>query len=218
MRMAIAHAHFEAVHPFRDGNGRVGRLLLPLMMAAEGHIPLYLSPYIEANKTRYYASLKRTAASRMVRSHRLHGGGNHRNGERTDCYAGGAFEARGAVARKTKIPRRVWALKALQLLPHYPVLTIKRLAAILNVSVPAATQAIEQLMETGILTERAGHKRNRVFSALEVLLIINRPFGETPILPESEGPSNEGALPQNGISCSQRSVPEITGVAHRRRK
>ena len=50
--------HFEAVHPFRDGNGRVGRLLLPLMMAADRQIPLYLSPYIEAHKDDYYASLK----------------------------------------------------------------------------------------------------------------------------------------------------------------
>ena len=48
-RMAVAHAHFEAVHPFTDGNGRVGRLLLPLMMAAQGHTPLYLSPYIDAH-------------------------------------------------------------------------------------------------------------------------------------------------------------------------
>ncbi|WOH64344.1 Fic family protein [Bradyrhizobium sp. BWA-3-5] len=51
-RMAIAHTHFEAVHPFRDGNGRVARLLLPLMMAAEKHVPLYLSPYIESKKAR----------------------------------------------------------------------------------------------------------------------------------------------------------------------
>ncbi len=57
-RMAIAHAHFEAVHPFRAGNGRVGRLLLPLMMAAEKRVPLYLSPYIESKKGTYYASLK----------------------------------------------------------------------------------------------------------------------------------------------------------------
>lgn len=60
VRMAIAHAHFEAVHPFRDGNGRVGRLLLPLMMAAEGHVPLYLSAFIEAHKHDYYESLKAT--------------------------------------------------------------------------------------------------------------------------------------------------------------
>ncbi|WP_246787952.1 Fic family protein [Bradyrhizobium sp. CCBAU 53421] len=62
-RMAIAHAHFEAVHPFRDGNGRVGRLLLPLMMAAEKHVPLYLSPYIESKKEAYT-----TPRSRMLNS------------------------------------------------------------------------------------------------------------------------------------------------------
>jgi Fic family protein len=50
VRMSVAHSHFEAVHPFRDGNGRVDRLLLPLMMAAEGLTPIYLSPYIEAHK------------------------------------------------------------------------------------------------------------------------------------------------------------------------
>ena len=58
VRMSVAHSHFEAVHPFRDGNGRVGRLLLPLMMAAEGLTPIYLSPYIEAHKQAYYDSLK----------------------------------------------------------------------------------------------------------------------------------------------------------------
>lgn len=56
--MAIAHAHFEAVHPFRDGNGRVGRLLLPLMMAADGYAPLYLSPFIERRRSGYFASLR----------------------------------------------------------------------------------------------------------------------------------------------------------------
>jgi Fic family protein len=44
-QMAVAHAHFEAINPFPDGNGRVGRLLLPLMLCASGHVPLYLAPY-----------------------------------------------------------------------------------------------------------------------------------------------------------------------------
>ncbi|WP_048431228.1 Fic family protein, partial [Methylobacterium indicum] len=59
VRMTVAHAHFEAVHPFKDGNGRVGRLLLPLMMAAEEQISIYLSPYIDAHKEGYYAVLRR---------------------------------------------------------------------------------------------------------------------------------------------------------------
>ncbi len=57
-RLAIAHAHFEAVHPFSDGNGRVGRVLLVLMMAAAGYGPVFLSPFIEANLNQYFDGLR----------------------------------------------------------------------------------------------------------------------------------------------------------------
>jgi hypothetical protein len=63
------------------------------------------------------------------------------------------------------------------------VLTIGRLGTILKVSFPVATQAIEQLVEARILKERTGYARNRVFTAPEALSVINRPFGEAPILP-----------------------------------
>ena len=56
--MPLPHAHFEAVHPFLDGNGRIGRLLMPLMFAANDLIPLYLSLWIEAHKAQYYEALK----------------------------------------------------------------------------------------------------------------------------------------------------------------
>ena len=187
VRMAIAHSHFEAVHPFRDGNGRVGRLLLPLMMAADDHIPLYLSPYIEANKGRYYASLK--AAQQRLEWHEV-------VGFIADAITGTVNElaiTREALLKLSELwqARRKFraesgALKALKVLPHYPVLTIRRLANILDISVPATTQAVEQLIEAGVLTERTGHKRNRVFSASEALSIINRPFGEEPVLPKPQ--------------------------------
>ena len=57
---AIAHAHFEAIHPFLDGNGRVGRLLITLLLVARGVIPsplLYLSAYFEATRDAYYTHL-----------------------------------------------------------------------------------------------------------------------------------------------------------------
>ena len=57
LRMAIAHAQFEAVHPFSDGNGRVGRLLPPLMMAAEDLPPLCLAGFLKANQREYYTCL-----------------------------------------------------------------------------------------------------------------------------------------------------------------
>jgi Fic family protein len=185
LRMAIAHSHFEAVHPFRDGNGRVGRLLLPLMMAAENHTPLYLSPYIEKHKDAYYGSLK--AAQQRLEWHEP-------AGFLADAIVGTANEllvTRDALAalgklwhERQKFRQGSAAIRALDILPHYPVLTIKRLADILEVSIPAATQAVDLLVEGGMLTERTGYARNRVFTSPEVLSIINRPFGETPILPD----------------------------------
>ena len=77
------------------------------------------------------------------------------------------------------------ALRALDVLPHYPVVTTRRLAALLEVSAAQAGQAVQQLMEAGILHERTGYRRNRLFAAGEALSIINRPFGEDPILPRS---------------------------------
>jgi Fic family protein len=184
VRMAIAHAHFEAVHPFQDGNGRVGRLLLPLMMAAEGHVPLYISPYIEAHKNQYYGSLK--AAQQRLEWHEAVGFmADSINGTVNELVA-----TRDALAQlrelwqaRRKFRAESAAVRALEVLPHYPVLTIRRLANILAVSVPAATQAIEQLMEAEILKERTGYARNRIFTAPEALSVINRPFGESPVLP-----------------------------------
>lgn len=185
VRMAISHAHFEAVHPFRDGNGRVGRLLLPLTMAAQGQIPLYLSPYIEAHKGAYSDALQ--AAQQRLEWHEI-------IGFMSDAVVGTVDEllaTRAALSTlrerwqaRRKFRRGSAATRALEVLPHYPVLTIRRLAGILDVSVPAASQAIEQLAQAQILTERTGYTRNRVFVATEVLSVINRPFGETPVLPE----------------------------------
>jgi len=183
-RMAVAHAHFEAVHPFIDGNGRVGRLLLPLMMAAQGHAPLYLSPYIEANRTAYYDALK--AAQQRLLWHEM-------IGFIADAVTGSVAELL-ATRRALQHLRAIWlrrrrfragsaALRALEVLPHYPVITAARLSSLLDVSAAQALLAIRQLMEAGILYERTGYRRNRLFAATEALSIINRPFGEDPILP-----------------------------------
>lgn len=82
-------------------------------------------------------------------------------------------------------PRRSvsWDPAALEL-PHYPVLTVRRLAGLLDVSFRAASVAVDQLMGTGILEERTGYARNRIFATPEVLAIINRPFGAEPVLPD----------------------------------
>ena len=186
-RMAIAHAHFEAVHPFRDGNGRVGRLLLPLMMAAEGHVPLYLSPYIEANKDAYYAALKATQQRHEWQV---------MTGFVADAVTGTVEElmvtrrALADLAARWRTRRRFRAgsasLRALSLLLDYPVMTIGRLASELSVSWAQASKAIEQLVAAHILRERTGYRRNRLFAAIEALALINRPFGAEAIIGDGD--------------------------------
>jgi Fic family protein len=58
IRMALGHSHFEGVHPFTDGNGRVGRALWPLQMIASDYLPLYLSGYVEKEKNAYSEALQ----------------------------------------------------------------------------------------------------------------------------------------------------------------
>ena len=186
-RLAVAHAHFEATHPFRDGNGRVGRLLLPLAMAADGQVPLYLAPYMEANRPSYYAALQ--ATQQRLEWHEM-------IGFVADAVTGTVDELL-ATRQALADLRTIWASRrrfragsaarrALDILPHYPVITIGRLAVLLNVSWPQAGQAVEQLVRVGILTERTGYRRNRLFVAKEALSVINRPFAEKPILPEQQ--------------------------------
>lgn len=182
-RMAVAHAHFEAVHPFRDGNGRVGRLLLPLMMAADGQVPLYLSPYIEAHKHAYYDSLK--AAQQQLEWAEA----TRFMADAITSTVDELMVTRDALAALSQVwrQRRRYregsaALRALALLPYYPVITGKRLARRLDISAPAALTAISQLADAGVLQERTGYSRNRVFIATEVLAILNRPFGSEPVL------------------------------------
>lgn len=178
VRMAIAHAHFEAVHPFRDGNGRVGRLLLPLMMAADGAVPLYLSPYIEAHKQQYYEALK--AAQHRLEYEAI-------IGYLSDAISGTVHEIkrlRDALVRLKAAWRKRRNFRAgsaadaaLVLLHEYPVITVGRLEQMLGVSFQAASTAAKQLESVGILTERTGYRRNRVFAATEVLGVLNRPYG-----------------------------------------
>lgn len=183
-RMAVAHAHFEAVHPFCDGNGRTGRLLLPLMMAAEDEVPLYLSPYIEAHKIAYYDALK-GAQQRLEWSLMV--------GYLADAVVATVSEVtRTATAlavladiwrQRRRFRKNSAAARSLEFLTDYPVVTVPRLSELLDVSFPAASAAVVQLVEAGILVERTGYARNRVFVAVEAISIINRPFGMDPILP-----------------------------------
>ncbi len=154
------------------------------MMAAEGYVPLYLSPYIEANRMDYHAALK--SAQQQLDWNAI-------IGFAASAVTGTVNELMITRDALTRL-RRAWqergkfrsnsaALNALDVVPHYPVLTINRLKQVLGVSFPAARTAINHLTSLGILEERTGYQRNRIFASREALAIINRPFGAEPNLP-----------------------------------
>jgi Fic family protein len=175
-QMAIAHAHFEAIHPFQDGNGRVGRLLLPLMLAVSGHTPLYLSPYIAMNKAEYIEAL--VAAQQRLEYEPLIG---HLSRAVVSIVA----DADNALNRLNKLSadwrlRRKFrkgsaAQRMLEELLGHPVVTGKTVVRLLKISRKPAYDCLKQLEDIKILRERTGNKRNKVFVADEVLNIFQNP-------------------------------------------
>lgn len=184
LRVAIAHADFEAVHPFADGNGRVGRLLIPMMLAAKGHEPVYLSPWIEANRAQYYEGLK--AAQQQLNPVPLVAAlanaviATEAEVQRTD-EALGELSCRWRAAARLR--RSSSADRLIDLLPWLPVVSIKTVCDQLDVTPKAAGDGVARLVDLGILHETTGYRRNRVFSCPDALRVLSRPFGADPILP-----------------------------------
>src|SRR5262249_2307100 len=159
---ARAHWQFEAVHPFSDGNGRVGRMLMTLQMVCEGFAPLYFSGFIEANKKEYINGLKiaQTQLDETVLVHFL--------AEAICASWDEACKTKSALvslqkrwADRGKFRENSAAKRALIGLLDAPILTTRTLEKKLGVSNPAALRAIGQLCEAKILRERTGFARNR---------------------------------------------------------
>ena len=181
VRMAIGHAHFEAIHPFSDGNGRVGRMLLALQMACHGKLPLYLSGYIEEHKAQYghvlqaaqkklnYTPIVEFFADAIVDSHAEAAHSRRVLQDLPSRWRGrGSFRAASA------------AVRALDWLMEHPIFTVRQLQEHLRVSGQAANTAVTQLQKARIIRERTGFARNRVFAAEEVISLLSRHFGSDP--------------------------------------
>ena len=177
LRMAIAHAQFETIHPFIDGNGRVGRLLLPLMLAAEGYPPIYLAGFLKSNQKAYYDALANVQLQEKW-------------SDWVTFFATGVEEAAHEsmiTARELLAILERWqmAVNALglrsdsvikrfpELLIANPVVTVKQVKDLLGITFPTANAALAKLKEMGILvqTER---QRNRVFMAMEVITLLDK--------------------------------------------
>ena len=176
--IACLHYQFEAIHPFVDGNGRIGRLLVTLLLVEWGLLPaplLDLSAYLEPRRDEYYARLLAVSTQ-----------GDWAGWVRffLDVLAHQAADARNRAvalhALREDYRAQVTSARASSLIPQLvdtlfkrPGITIGQAASVLGVTHRAATQNIAKLVEAGILTEIQSATRTRVFLAQEILRTIN---------------------------------------------
>lgn len=180
IRIAITHYQFETIHPFLDGNGRLGRLMISLYLASEGllHKPaLYLSDYFERNKTAYVDHLM------AVRE------GNHLREwlvfflfgvEQTARASATVF--RSIIQLKQRIESEVLprfgsrrqdnAIKLMRHLYGQPIVDVKWVADTLDIATNTAATLIADMVSFGILVEMTGQRRNRAFIFEEYLQLF----------------------------------------------
>ena len=175
---ALAHVQFETIHPFLDGNGRIGRLLIPLLLHNAGALQqplLYLSLYFKQHRDEYYRLLDRVRTSgdwEAWLDFFLEG---------VATTATSAVEtAQRLVALFKEDTARIQAagrtaaamLRVLQALHERPVLTVNEVSRRTGLSFPTAAKGMTGLADLGLARELTGNRRNRVFAYDRYLAIL----------------------------------------------
>lgn len=178
IKAALAHVQFETIHPFLDGNGRLGRLLITLLLIAEGALRepiLYLSLYFKMNRDEYYDQLQRVRTEGDWESWlRFFLKGVLETSEQAVVTARAILSLFAADQDKIAALKRpaASALRLHQYLQTRPMTTIQAAATSLKLSVPTVTTALSNLTTLGIVQEMTGKQRNRLFlysAYLEIL-------------------------------------------------
>jgi Fic family protein len=169
IRIAISHYQFETIHPFLDGNGRIGRLLITLYLVNHGLLAkpsLYLSAHLEKQRGAYYDALTRVRESNdMGHWCRFFLQGvseTAENGKRT-------FQK--ILTLRQDLERRIVTLgrraeggrKLISHLYEYPVISIRQIMDVLGIQFNPARSLVARFMDMGILKEITGQRRNRLF-------------------------------------------------------
>ena len=175
---AIVHYQFEAIHPYEDGNGRIGRLLLPLMLANKKllDVPLlYLSGYIEQNKEKYYELLLNVSSkSNWVEWIRYFLHAVIHQAKISINLIEKLDKLREDYVEKTNVKKiSGTVLKIVDILFGTPVITRKIVEKELHISNLSAKNGLERLIELEILTDYGISGGKRVYVAKEIFEIIN---------------------------------------------
>jgi len=182
IKIAIAHYQFATIHPFLDGNGRLGRLMIALYFASFGllHKPaLYLSDFFARNKTAYIDHLMAVREADKMKDWLvffLHGV--------RETAENSIQVFKDIIAMKQRLEREVLphfstrrqanAQRLVQHLYQSPIINIKLTSELLGVNTNTASAMVDNFVKYGILKELTGKRRNRTFWFAEYIFIFNR--------------------------------------------
>ncbi|OHE25027.1 MAG: cell filamentation protein Fic [Tenericutes bacterium GWA2_35_7] len=182
IKIALSHYQFETIHPFLDGNGRIGRLLITLHLVSLGIIQkptLYISDFFEKHRTEYYDALSRVRVTNDI-EHWVR------------FFLTGVFEtAKNAretlekiidlrkkyetlIEKGMGIKRQKLGKELLRLLFSQPVVTIRDIESMLNVTFPTASAIAEDFETLGLFTEKTGRRKDRIFYLKEYLHLFTK--------------------------------------------
>ena len=166
----LVHVQFESIHPFLDGNGRVGRLLITLLLCSKGVLTeplLYSSLYLKTNRSQYYDLLQRV---------RTDGAWEDWLAFFLDGVAAAAQEAADTAERTLRLfandrkkiqelgRAATSALRVQELMQRNPFVRIRTAAKALKLTIPTVTSALNHLVQLGIVKEISGKRRDRLFA------------------------------------------------------
>ena len=183
VNIALIHVQFETIHPFLDGNGRLGRLLIALLLESSGLLDarlLYLSLHFKRHQQEYYSRLD------AVRVDGDWEGWIKFFLEGICVSSGEAIQTSQQLFRLFNRDRKrllsspkvvVPAIRLFEELPSHPVLTINQVVKLLKTTKPTAAKAVDVLMKNGILEETTGAKRNRMFGYRKYLQVLKTESG-----------------------------------------
>ncbi len=183
VRLALAHYQFEAIHPFRDGNGRVGRLLIPLLLCERERLPdplLYMSSFFERYRDEYVDGLLRVSTHGDWDSWlRFFLAGVVVCARESLTMAEELLALRDSYHAAVRSARSSGLLAALiDALFRVPTLTIAQAANLTGVTAASASSNLQKLVRLKIVDEVSGRTRGQVFLAKEILSFVGRNLEE----------------------------------------
>ena len=182
IKIAIAHYQFETIHPFLDGNGRLGRLMIALYLANFGLLDkpaLYLSDYFERHKTEYIDRLMAVRQGNQMKQWLIFFLFGIRETAENSIQV-----FRNILVLKERLEREVLprfstrrqenAQTLMQHLYKTPAIDIKRIAQLLGLQANTAATLVNDFVKYGVLHELTGKQRNRVFLFNEYFMIFKQ--------------------------------------------